>query len=50
MGLADGGLHSAQFGAHGLTPEQQPILGPAAPWSGGARGTQKGRSDLTATS
>jgi sarcosine oxidase, subunit beta len=31
-GLADGGLQSAQFGVDGLTPDQQPILGPAAPY------------------
>lgn len=30
-GLIDGGLQSAQFGVDGLTPDQQPIIGPAAP-------------------
>jgi glycine/D-amino acid oxidase-like deaminating enzyme len=29
--LADGGLHSAHYGVDGLTPDQQPIIGPAAP-------------------
>jgi hypothetical protein len=41
MGLADGGLHSAQFGAHGLTPEQQPILGPATHGPEGLVGHRK---------
>ena len=31
-GLAEGGLHSANYGVDGLTPDQQPIIGPAAPW------------------
>jgi sarcosine oxidase subunit beta len=30
-GLAEGGLHSANYGVDGLTPDQQPIIGPAAP-------------------
>jgi sarcosine oxidase subunit beta len=30
--LADGGLHSAHFGVDGITPDQQPIIGPAAPF------------------
>jgi sarcosine oxidase subunit beta len=29
--LADGGLHSAGYGVDGITPDQQPIIGPAAP-------------------
>ncbi len=29
--LAEGGLHSAQYGVDGITPDQQPIIGPAAP-------------------
>lgn len=29
--LAEGGLHSTQYGVDGLTPDQQPIIGPAAP-------------------
>jgi glycine/D-amino acid oxidase-like deaminating enzyme len=31
-GLAEGGLQSANYGVDGLTPDQQPIIGPAAPW------------------
>jgi sarcosine oxidase subunit beta len=31
-GLAEGGLHSAQYGVDGITPDQQPIIGPAAPY------------------
>jgi sarcosine oxidase subunit beta len=31
-GLADGGLHSAHYGVDGITPDQQPIIGPAAPY------------------
>jgi sarcosine oxidase subunit beta len=30
-GLADGGLHSSNYGVDGITPDQQPIVGPAAP-------------------
>jgi sarcosine oxidase subunit beta len=30
--LADGGLHGAGYGMDGLTPDQQPIIGPAAPF------------------
>jgi sarcosine oxidase subunit beta len=30
--LADGGLHGAGYGVDGLTPDQQPIIGPAAPF------------------
>jgi glycine/D-amino acid oxidase-like deaminating enzyme len=30
-GLAEGGLHSANYGVDGITPDQQPIIGPAAP-------------------
>jgi sarcosine oxidase subunit beta len=30
--LADGGLHSANYGVDGITPDQQPIIGPAAPY------------------
>jgi len=29
--LADGGLHSANYGVDGITPDQQAIIGPAAP-------------------
>jgi sarcosine oxidase subunit beta len=29
--LAEGGLHSANYGVDGITPDQQPIIGPAAP-------------------
>ena len=29
--LADGGLHSANYGVDGITPDQQPIIGPADP-------------------
>ena len=29
-GLTDGGLHSANYGVDGITPDQQPIIGPAA--------------------
>ena len=31
-GLADGGLHSAHHGVDGITPDQHPIIGPAAPY------------------
>ena len=31
-GLAEGGLHSAHHGVDGITPDQQPIIGPAAPY------------------
>jgi len=30
--LAEGGLHSANYGVDGITPDQQPIIGPAAPF------------------
>lgn len=30
--LADGGFHSAHYGVDGITPDQQPIIGPAAPY------------------
>ena len=30
-GLAEGGLHSANYGVDGITPDQQPIIGPAGP-------------------
>lgn len=30
--LADGGLHSSNYGVDGITPDQQPIIGPAAPY------------------
>jgi sarcosine oxidase subunit beta len=30
--LADGCLHGAGYGMDGLTPDQQPIIGPAAPF------------------
>lgn len=29
-GLTEGGLHSANYGVDGITPDQQPIIGPAA--------------------
>ncbi len=29
--LAEGGFHSAQYGVDGITPDQQPMIGPAAP-------------------
>jgi glycine/D-amino acid oxidase-like deaminating enzyme len=30
--LADGGFHSANYGVDGITPDQQPIIGRAAPY------------------
>jgi sarcosine oxidase, subunit beta len=30
-GLVEGGLHSANHGVDGITPDQQPIIGPASP-------------------
>lgn len=30
-GLTEGGLHSANYGVDGITPDQQPIIGKAAP-------------------
>jgi sarcosine oxidase subunit beta len=29
--FAEGGLHSSNYGVDGITPDQQPIIGPAAP-------------------